>query len=246
MKLATLHFFLEVRFKGRYIATVAFCTWWYFQWQIGRATYQSREYLLESVGKGCSQKINLGLGFRRSCGFDSLCQICQICQRLGPDVGTYSIWDWQRHPSVSPWPWILCVTCPVQIADLPGLLVVDSPMEDCPICLTELCPGENVWRLGKPFWFAKWPTTKRRIRPGWLGLLYISYMIFVSFWLIFLWGATTGWMWPYFPPILHWPLALPQSRLSTLQDWGRLDGTMGFYMVLLCKAMKVCKNHIIS
>ena len=24
-------------------------------------------------------------------------------------------------------------------------------MEDCPICLTELCPGENVWRLGKPF-----------------------------------------------------------------------------------------------
>lgn len=73
-----------MRFKGRYIATVAFCTWWYFQWQIGRATYQSREYLLESVGKGCSQKINLGLGFRRSCGFDSLCQICQICQRLGP------------------------------------------------------------------------------------------------------------------------------------------------------------------
>jgi len=34
-----------------------------------------------------------------------------------------------------------------EIAELPGLLVVDGPMEDCPICLTELCPGENARQL---------------------------------------------------------------------------------------------------
>lgn len=34
-----------------------------------------------------------------------------------------------------------------EISALPGLMVVETPMEDCPICLTELCAGENARQL---------------------------------------------------------------------------------------------------
>lgn len=34
-----------------------------------------------------------------------------------------------------------------EIAALPGLMVVDTPMEDCPICLTAIEPGENARQL---------------------------------------------------------------------------------------------------
>lgn len=148
-----------------------------------RTTHSSREYLLESVGKGCSQKSTCAWAFEDHVGL-ILLTICRICQRLRPQMSVPI-----RHPE----PWILCSTCPVQIADLPGLLVVDSPMEDCPICLTELCPGENVWRLGKPF-DSQNDYHKKKDSPWLIGAfdyihtlymhpvgLYISYMIFVSF-----------------------------------------------------------------